>query len=169
MLRPPFWPVSQATKVELPWNSSPPDEFTEKPEVPVAPWSHWNWVVGSRIWVSLLTRWLILYQELHTGHDAATAVFVGDGTVGNAELRSGKAAIANAHLTITQLAEGTGHAPRGSEVEAAAISTAHKGVGAGSEGRESDEALHLGKRLRAGIQMEAETTIAHSSLFGRFN
>jgi hypothetical protein len=46
MLSPLFWPVAQATKLELPLNSRLPEELREKPEVPALPASHWNWVVS---------------------------------------------------------------------------------------------------------------------------
>lgn len=42
MFMPPFWPVSQAMKLVLPWNISWPEELTEKPVVGEAPVSHWN-------------------------------------------------------------------------------------------------------------------------------
>lgn len=42
MFKPLFWPVSQATNLVLPWNSSLPEESMEKPGVGVAPSSHWN-------------------------------------------------------------------------------------------------------------------------------
>jgi hypothetical protein len=45
-------------------------------------------------------------------------------------------------LTITQLAKLAGGTARGGEVEAAGITAANEGVGAGSESCESDEVLH---------------------------
>lgn len=45
-MSPSFSPVAQATKLELPPKLRAPDEEREKPGVPVAPSSHWNWVVS---------------------------------------------------------------------------------------------------------------------------
>lgn len=35
--------------VELPLNTSKPEELIENPGVGVAPVSHWNWVVGAGV------------------------------------------------------------------------------------------------------------------------
>jgi hypothetical protein len=47
MLSPPFRPVAQAMKLELPSNSRTPEEVSENPDVPVEPASHWNCVVSA--------------------------------------------------------------------------------------------------------------------------
>lgn len=63
MFRPLFMPVSQAMKLESPWNSSRPDELTEKPVVGEAPVSHWNCVLGAGDWsastvLSVIVCWI---------------------------------------------------------------------------------------------------------------
>lgn len=52
MLSPLSSPVAQAMKLELPSKLRAPEDEREKPEVPVAPSSHWNWVVSAGYYVS---------------------------------------------------------------------------------------------------------------------
>lgn len=72
---------------------------------------------------------------------------IGDTTVGiDAVVGRRQAVVTNAVLAVAQLANGTRSITRGREVEAAAVTTANKGVGTGSESSEGDEGLHHGKR-----------------------
>ena len=85
----------------------------------------------------------IVYCCSLTGQDAATAFVVGDGTLGvDAVLSCRQGAVTDAVLAVTQLAELAGGTARGAEAEAAGITAANEGVGAGSEGCECDEVLH---------------------------
>lgn len=78
-----------------------------------------------------------------TGEDAPTATGVGYGAVVvDAVLRGLQTIIANAVLTITQLAKCTGGTAGRAEMETAVIPAANEGVRARSEGSEGNEVLH---------------------------
>lgn len=84
-----------------------------------------------------------------TSQDTAAAVAVSNTTARvDTVLSRRQVVVTNAVLAVAQLADGARSTTGSSEVEAAAVTAANEGVGAGSESRESDEGLHHGKRKR---------------------
>jgi hypothetical protein len=78
-----------------------------------------------------------------TGEDTPTAIGVSDGAVVvDAVLCGLQTIIANAVLTITQLAKCTGGTAGRAERETAGIPAANEGVRTRSEGSEGNEVLH---------------------------
>ena len=140
-MSPLFWPVAQATKLDLPLNSRPPEELREKPEVPALPASHWNWVVSA---VGDIDEPLMVIRDGGdlTSHNAATALAVGDHSARQAELGGREAVVTNTDLSIVKLAQRAGDITRGSEVEAAAVTATSEGVGADGQRCNCNEALH---------------------------
>lgn len=119
----------------------------EKPVVALAPVSHWNWVVSPEAFVKSL--YFIHLSLVLTGDDAATAFTVSDSTARvDAEVCSGQTVVTNTNLAITELTKRSGDTARGSQVEAAAIAATNKGISAGSEGCDGDEALHYASRMQ---------------------
>lgn len=94
----------------------------------------------------------MVYQSIRTGiltsHHTATAIAIGDDRVRKTEGRGRQSGIADTDLAITKLAKGTRGTARGSELEAAAVTAANKGVSASSESSNSNEVLHGCERVR---------------------
>lgn len=157
MFMPPLSPVSQAMKCGLPWNSSSPSELIEKPVVGVAPTSHWNCVVGARESIMLAVPSLFhgIESMILTRQDAATSVGVGDAAVwANAKLGRRQTMIADAVLSIRELANGPRATSRRSQVEAASIAAANEGVGTSCQSCQNDEVLHGAEKLKRGFVNE---------------
>jgi hypothetical protein len=86
-------------------------------------------------------------KENVTSDHTATALAIGNNTSRQTELGSREAAVTNTDLSIAQLAQRARFIPRGSEVEAAAITAANKGIGTNSQSRNCNEALHRGREI----------------------
>lgn len=78
-----------------------------------------------------------------TSHDASAAVGISDGTVGvDAELSLFKITV-DTVLSIVKLANGAGSTTGGLQMKAAAVASAHKGVGTGSESCNGNKVSHF--------------------------
>lgn len=79
-----------------------------------------------------------------TCDNTSTALAIGDDRVGDAELGGRQGGITKTDLAIGQLAKGASFTSRGSQLETAAVTATHEGVGASHEGSDGNGALHSG-------------------------